>query len=340
MNIQTCQAVNLAELMIKVKDQYGPDAVLLAVRRVESAGGERSVPFFIEGTVGFEAKPPSMDSIKSMLARTVLRTVGPRSGSFVGGGIKAASKASPDSYIEHDFGNGNNALTRRERPNADHKKPVRSGIKEVDGAIGPRPEANQKSVALVGPVGSGKTTTAAKIAGQLSLKMKKPVGMISTDTHRPGGASLLMAYAGELGLLATSAASASDLQDRILRWNCRGPVVVDTRGFGPRDSLGIEKLGHCLDSVRGLEERYLVLSATEHPAIARECLDAYAAVGVTGVVLTRIDQAAGIGHCLEQVKRSNMKVVFCGTGERVPEDLMVPSEHSLLALENSRPLLS
>jgi flagellar biosynthesis protein FlhF len=147
-----------------------------------------------------------------------------------------------------------------------------------------------------------------------------------------------MAYAAELGLHGTEAGAASDLQDRITRWNCRGPLVIDTRGCGPRDSWGIERLGALLDMAGTGDERYLVLSATEHPAIARECLKAYATIGIKGVVLTRVDQAAGIGHCLDEVRQRKMSVKYIGTGERVPEDLTEPTAGNLRALELSRPL--
>lgn len=80
---------------------------------------------------------------------------------------------------------------------------------------------------MVGPPGSGKTTTAAKIAAQVSAQTRSSqwargdVGMISTDTHRPGGAALLLAYADALDVYATSAASALDLQNRVTQWNRR-----------------------------------------------------------------------------------------------------------------------
>jgi flagellar biosynthesis protein FlhF len=194
-------------------------------------------------------------------------------------------------------------------------------------------------IALVGPMGAGKTTTTAKIAGKLAQESADPVGLISTDTDRPGGSALLTAYAAELGLMATTASSAPDLRDRIARWNCRGPLVIDTRGCGSRDSLAIERLETMLSQTGSQMQRYLVLSATEHPSVARECLTAYNSAQLGGVILTRVDQAAGIGHCLEEIQRSELEVALIGTGERVPQDLMRPSESSLLALQPKRPML-
>jgi flagellar biosynthesis protein FlhF len=184
-------------------------------------------------------------------------------------------------------------------------------------------------------MGAGKTTTAAKIAGALVHSRSVPVGLISTDVERPGGSALLTAFAQELQISITSAGTASDLQNRLSRWNCRGPLVIDTRGHSPRDSFGIESLGNLLDTVQMKKHTYLVMSATEHPAVARECLNAFGQFRLTGVILTRVDQAAGIGHCLEEVRKTRLPVAFIGTGERVPQDLHIPRPESLAALENA-----
>jgi flagellar biosynthesis GTPase FlhF len=193
-----------------------------------------------------------------------------------------------------------------------------------------------KIIALVGLLGAGKTTTAAKIAGQFLKKTREPVGVISTDVVRPGGAALLSAYAESLKLHSTTALSAPDLRDRVARWNCRGPLIIDTRGCGSRDSLAISRLGSLLDSTAMQIKKFLVLSATENKTVAREALDAYSDLDFSGVILARVDQAAGISDCLDEVRKFGSEVVLAGTGERVPEDLMETNSTALLALENAR----
>ena len=51
------------------------------------------------------------------------------------------------------------------------------------------------NVVLVGPTGVGKTTTIAKLAGNLSLVKKKKVGLITVDTYRIGAVEQLKTYA-------------------------------------------------------------------------------------------------------------------------------------------------
>jgi len=315
--IQTCQAENLPELMEKIRVRFGPEAILISVRRVSPSAPELShLPFVVEGSVSFKSSETS--------TRQAL---------------------SPAAMLSKEYDNRapNSALGAQLAAEMDSVRPawLQNAAQQIKASIQPKaPIPATGIISLVGPMGAGKTTTAAKIAGRLARSTQNSVGVISTDTERPGGSALLMAYAAELGLHGTEAPTAADLQDRIQRWNGRGPLVIDTRGCGPRDSWGIERLGALLDMSRAGDERYLVLSATEHPAIARECLKAYATIGIKGVVLTRVDQAAGIGHCLDEVRARKMSVKFIGTGERVPEDLTEPSAENLRAIEMSKPLVA
>ncbi len=303
MQIKTCQAENLKALMDKMRKLYGPQAVLLSVRRLADDDRRTSAYNVIEGTVATEtpAVAPEQPTVAS----------------------KPQIQAPPLAARPHPA------------PRESAAQNVPSDFSHTAPSAPCESLATLQAVALVGPMGAGKTTTAAKIAGRLAQMRNQPVGVISTDTDRPGGSALLAAYAQELQLSMTTATAASDLQNRLSRWNCRGPLVIDTRGYSPRDGIAIERLGELLSTNTMKMQRYLVLSATEHPAVARECLDAYAAIGLHGVVLTRVDQAAGIGHCLAEVRKSNVPIAFIGTGERVPMDLREPSSTSLLALENS-----
>ena len=179
---------------------------------------------------------------------------------------------------------------------------------------------------LVGPPGSGKTTTAAKIAGRLSTLTRGDVGMISTDTVRPGGAALMMAYADKLDVYSTSVMSAPDLHRRTAQWNKRGALVIDTCGFNPTNILAIKELTSWLDNVKTEVCRLLILSATDNLAIIRECLNLYDELKIAGVVVTKTDLDASGGECISEVQRQKRPLAFLGTGTEVPGDLVVPEE--------------
>jgi flagellar biosynthesis protein FlhF len=353
MRIQTCQAENLAALMAKVKSNFGPGAILLAVRKIEAQGADSSL--MVEGMVGYEPefdnnpsaaeifKPSTVNNPKIPLNYTPLG--GPASGPQLGSRSSSTLRA----WAEQHMAAKPPSTQPPEQPStlpdsapindAGHSARRRYAAEQnitnntADKACRP---FDSKLIALIGLLGVGKTTTAAKIAGQFMKKTDEPVGVISTDVVRPGGSALLKAYAERLKLHSTTASSAPDLRNRVARWNSRGPLIIDTRGCGSRDSLAISRLGSLLDGVEMPVKKYLVLSATEHKAVAREALDAYSELDYSGVILARVDQSAGIGDCLEEVRKFGRDVVLAGTGEQVPEDLMETNSTALLALENAR----
>jgi len=410
MVIQMCQAANLAELMTKMQKDFGPDAVLLAVRRVDMASN--GAGFVVEGTIGVKrASDPLFATRKPVLQTPPIiaqpapervpaakpyeapaRPVGmvqPVQAKHAQPPVVQAAQqkvAAPAPVLAKEEKNVRPALFAKMHsdpipsayPNArgntaavvtpavePEQAPVQSPIQSLGKAaaailspLSPRQQQEvaksnflrqhltserarartggkfgTHSIALVGPMGAGKTTTTAKIAGRFRNLRKEPVGVVSTDTDRPGGSTLLMAYAQELQLHGTTATTASELRDRMVRWSRRGPLVIDTRGCSPRDSLAIERMGEMFKTSGFEVERYLVLSATEHPLVARECLENFDELELNGVILTRVDQAAGIGHCLEEVRKSGLPILFAGTGESVPQDLIEPTATTFRALE-------
>ena len=174
---------------------------------------------------------------------------------------------------------------------------------------------------MLGPPGSGKTTTAAKIAAQVSAHTRGDVGMISTDTQRPGGAALMLAYADALDVYATSAASASDLQNRVTQWNSRGPLIVDTHGISPHEPEALRGLDTWLEALGGQVCRLLVLSATDNLAVVREWLGLYEDLKLGGVIVTKTDLDSHGGACVAEVKGRRLPLAFIGTGGNVPGDL-------------------
>jgi flagellar biosynthesis GTPase FlhF len=369
MVIQTCQAANLAELMAKIQKEYGPDAALISVRRIDLPIRPGSPAFQIEGTIGVNRKAEPIAVTVARQQPVAVPIPVPKPAQPYQSPIQApAATARQDSPKLPAQVKPAGLEVRRELPLRPmlpreiitREIPTRATKAEefvkreenaesnfirraITAATAPRSadkEAARTSgkfgthaVALVGPLGAGKTTTTAKIAGRLKSQRKEPVGVVSTDMERPGGATLLLAYAQDLQLQATTASSASELRNRMERWGRRGPLVIDTRGCGPRDSLAIERMNEMFNATGFEIERYLVLSATEHPVVARQCLRNFDELELNGVILTRVDQAAGIGHCLEEVRKSGLPILFAGTGEAVPQDLVEPTATTFRALE-------
>ena len=162
---------------------------------------------------------------------------------------------------------------------------VRSLVQQIAGQQAARELVDDPGVyALVGPTGSGKTTSIAKIAARcLALHGKGSVAIITTDTYRIGAVDQLKIYGKVLGVNVHVAASDEALTQAIQRSSDASIVLVDTMGLSPRDlrtKTFIESLMHtrcarCLCSMRPASRKCRPMS--RNASWARACTAASSA---------------------------------------------------------------
>ncbi len=175
-------------------------------------------------------------------------------------------------------------------------------------------------VLLVGPAGGGKTTTVGKLAGTLKKRGRK-VLLVCADPYRPAAADQLGTLAGKVGVDFASASSDPVRKTQELvkgaQRTLHDVLVVDTPGVPPGETP--EPLFQELVQTLAPADILLVLDALvgqEAAGIAESFLP----LGVTGVVLTKLDGDARGGAALSLPVRTGQPILFIGTGER-PEDL-------------------
>ncbi|MFZ2349464.1 MAG: signal recognition particle receptor subunit alpha [Candidatus Bipolaricaulis anaerobius] len=175
-------------------------------------------------------------------------------------------------------------------------------------------------VLLVGPAGSGKTTTAGKLARHLLRKGRQPF-LVCADPQRPAAAEQLATLASRLGI-----AFARAVEDPVVevtqaveraRRELRDVLIVDTPGTPP----GVAPPPFVADLVAALEpsDVLLVLDALVGQEAVRMG-EAFAPLGITGLILTKLDGDARGGAALSLPTRLGEPVLFVGVGEK-PEDL-------------------
>jgi signal recognition particle subunit SRP54 len=177
-------------------------------------------------------------------------------------------------------------------------------------------------ILMVGLQGSGKTTTAAKIAVRLTGRSNKRVLMASLDTARPAAQeqlAILGRQAGVPTLPIVAGQAATDIAQRALasgRLEGYDVVILDTAGRLSVDQDMMAEAAQIHALANPVETLLVADAMTGQDAVntARafsECL------GVTGIVLSRIDGDARGGAALSMRKVAGVPIKLMGTGEQL-----------------------
>jgi signal recognition particle subunit SRP54 len=178
-------------------------------------------------------------------------------------------------------------------------------------------------VLLLGLQGSGKTTTSGKLGQWLKRQGKHPL-MVSTDVRRPAAIQQLSV----VGDQADVGVYAPDTMDPVARASgalaeakAKGfdTVIVDTAGRLHIDDDLMNELQAIKDAVHPSDLLYVADAMTGQDAI-KSAGEFNRRIGVTGVVLTKLDGDARGGAALSVVSVVGVPIAFVGSGERL-EDL-------------------
>jgi flagellar biosynthesis protein FlhF len=200
--------------------------------------------------------------------------------------------------------------------------------------------------ALIGPTGVGKTTTTAKLAARCAVRYgANRLALISTDSFRIGAQDQLRIYAKILGLAVHTVSDRHDLKQALDAVRGRHLVLIDTVGMSQRDARVAEQsmlLSH--PEIR----RLLLLNAAAQGETLDEVVDAYGRVPETldgmathalaGCIVTKQDEASRQGTALDVAIRHRLPVHYVTSGQRVPEDIFVPTSELLIDRSLRRPI--
>ncbi|HKI93859.1 MAG TPA: signal recognition particle protein [Gemmatimonadales bacterium] len=181
-------------------------------------------------------------------------------------------------------------------------------------------------VLLVGLQGSGKTTTAAKLAARLKREQKAPF-LVAADVYRPAAEEQLRQLAGQIEV---SAYGASELEGKgrpdvidLVRAGIAEAghqrartVIVDTAGRLQIDAELMDELVRLKAAVKPQEILLVADGMTGQDAV-KIAQGFHQALGVTGVVLTKLDGDARGGAALSVHGVTGAPIKFVGVGERM-----------------------
>ncbi len=181
-------------------------------------------------------------------------------------------------------------------------------------------QGNPAVIVLVGLQGSGKTTTAAKLARHIVKLGRRPI-LVAADPYRPAAADQLQTLGKALDLpvhLSPQGTSVVDIARQGLeaaRRQTRDTVILDTAGRLTLDDELMREIADVADAVHPVETLLVVdaMTGQEAVSVAQAFKDA---VPLTGLVLTKIDGDARGGAALSISAVTGLPVKFMGTGEK------------------------
>ena len=176
-------------------------------------------------------------------------------------------------------------------------------------------------ILLVGLQGSGKTTTAAKLARRLKLEQKAPC-LVAADVYRPAAGEQLKQLGTQVGVPVFGKRETGNVVELVRdalreaeQARCR-TVIVDTAGRVQIDTEMMDELRALRQAVAPREVLLVADGMTGQDAV-RIARGFHEAVPLTGVILTKLDGDARGGAALSIHGVTGVPIKFIGTGENV-----------------------
>ena len=180
-----------------------------------------------------------------------------------------------------------------------------------------------QKVMMVGLHGSGKTSSCAKLARYFQKKGLKPA-VICADIYRPAASAQLRQLCAEINVPFFDIASCGRTDvleivkagvEEFERYDIK---IIDTAGRHALESEMIEELRRIESEIKP-EQRILVLDASigQQASVQAKAFDD--AIGITGIIITKMDGTAKGGGALSAVAETNSGIAFLGTGEKIDD---------------------
>ncbi len=179
-------------------------------------------------------------------------------------------------------------------------------------------------VLMVGLQGSGKTTTSAKIAKRLSAKQRKKVLLVSLDIYRPAAQEQLAQLAGQIGgtsLPIIKGEKPDATTKRAIEFAKKGGfdvIILDSAGRLHIDQELMDEVKQ-VKKIANPTEVLLVADAMIGQDACNVAKEFNEQIGITGLVLTRIDGSSRAGAALSMKMVANVPIKFLGLGEKLDE---------------------
>ncbi len=179
----------------------------------------------------------------------------------------------------------------------------------------------RSKIMLVGLQGSGKTTTAAKLAKFFKDKGLR-TAVVCADTWRPAAYEQLKQLAESYGIAFYGEKNEKDavkiVENALNKLKDYDMIVIDTAG---RHALEKELIDEMIEiaKVANPDYKLLVLDAAIGQLASKQAKAFHEAIGIDGIIITKFDGTAKGGGALSAAREIGIPIAFIGTGEKVED---------------------
>ena len=351
MRIKTYEADTMQDAMDQIKQDLGPNALILNTRQVT-----KSVKWFglakkhiIEVVPGIATpKRTASESYSALVPVPTIDSPADQSEDSVveGKTVEAIAlrniRSALDDVYQHQIERGvnkelsqrlvyilddiiSNAISHNRKLET---KTIRqdfndrlSQVIQVSGGVDFNVE-EQQVIALVGPTGVGKTTTVAKLAAVFSVLNYKTVGLISIDAYRIAAYDQLKTYAEIIGLPVELALSPQGARDAIDKFADQDIIIVDSVGRSPNHQIHMAELHGYMQVIRPTEVHLTVSASVKFEDLVR-IVDRYKTLDVSRIIFTKLDETVALDTVVNGAYYTKYPISYLGVGQTVPDDLEV-----------------
>lgn len=368
MRIKSYSALDMGTALKKVKNELGPEAIILSTRRIPDESGLGAVvevtamppqnghggangknghsgarhgpaarapqPARPASAVLEEALGGEISQIKSMLLNLTYRTRLPEK-------LREKTELTDmlhllmENEVDENLAQGLVARVGAELngggvPARQILKAKLARLLKTTAPLEPSGPGEPPLVAvLVGPSGCGKTTTTAKLAASMQLKKKHRVAIISLDAYRLGAAEQLRTYSHIMGLPFRLAQDKDEFKQSIELFEDMDLILVDTPGRCLAEEARLDELGRMMELAPGARS-LLVASATTKDRALAAAIRRAEPLDQSGLIITMLDETDAYGNVINNLVKFKQPVAYLADGQKVPEDLR-PATAEMLA---------
>jgi len=346
MQVKVFSATKLHEALSQVRQDFGPDAVIMD--RLEGMDEDGNRIWHVHAALDYEDKvetkakvethPPEQTStdstrlFKASMARLekIVEGLGRQESSTLREAIDDHdSRLAFDHLVQmgvaptYAFDMVDDFVQRR---------PISASVLRWSERIVPKEKP--ATVLLTGPSGAGKTTLLAKLATHYSLKGVR-VAVLSTDTNRMGGTDMLKSYSEILGIPFFTIRTQADVEEALDATKSAQLLLVDSEGWNVRRKSGIRKQCELWDEIP-FTHRVLVVPANMDEMDGMEILERAGTLEVNRLAFTKLDETSRPGKIVNWAAAFGIDLSYCSFGPEVPEQMGWLTPQALTALLSSQ----